>query len=380
MTPQDKGRHCAKCAHVVADLTTATDAELVALFTSDARPKCARFDPRQLDRLLSPRPERSSALPIAAFGSLLAVAAGQEALAQTPPLPIAGEVAIAPPAPPPPAVMGRMRLPVITAPPCAVKGEAMTQGQAIAARPIVPITGDTIMVVTPDPVVPRPGPFTVTGRSLDANTGETLPFAVVSLAEDPATSATSDMDGYFALVLPDSLRGKEIDLLVHYVGYTPRTIHLDPGAGVQGTALDRQPYRILQRISGRVIDAKTHGSVADATVVLTGTTTAGATNEHGLFGFDPPEDRTTPGSCVLQVTTPGYRAQRVTLTGAQWPLATTVALEPAEPSSGHDGPSVLPLGDVELTHSPVELMGEMVIVKEPSMWHKLTRPIRKIFR
>src|SRR5689334_16732797 len=86
MTPAAKGRHCAQCDHVVADLTRATDAELVALFSSEARPKCARFDPRQLDRVMSnePRPaagipQRASAIPVAAFTTLLAVASGSEA-------------------------------------------------------------------------------------------------------------------------------------------------------------------------------------------------------------------------------------------------------------------------------------------------------------
>jgi hypothetical protein len=34
------------------DLTKTSDAELLRLFTSDARPKCARFDPAQLERVL----------------------------------------------------------------------------------------------------------------------------------------------------------------------------------------------------------------------------------------------------------------------------------------------------------------------------------------
>src|SRR5882672_7401434 len=86
MTPAAKGRHCAQCDHTVADLTRASDAELIALFTSDAKPKCARFDPRQLDRVMSPEEtQRSSAIPVAAFTSLLAVAGGTEAVAQQDP-------------------------------------------------------------------------------------------------------------------------------------------------------------------------------------------------------------------------------------------------------------------------------------------------------
>lgn len=159
MTPGSEAgmaeRFCDSCQHSVADLTTATDAELVALFTGDAKPKCARFDPRQLERVLGETPtSRSNALPIAAFSSLLAVAAGQEAMAQGGPvIELTGEPAISAPPPPNISVKGKMRvatsLPLDTVAPCTIKmGEVMPVPHSIPAGldPERTITGDTVVV------------------------------------------------------------------------------------------------------------------------------------------------------------------------------------------------------------------------------------------
>ena len=68
MAPRTSGRHCSQCDHVVADLTRATDAELMALFRDGSGPRCARFHVSQVDRILSSRSNRPTrVLPIAAF-------------------------------------------------------------------------------------------------------------------------------------------------------------------------------------------------------------------------------------------------------------------------------------------------------------------------
>lgn len=84
MSARVRGRFCSSCQHEVADLTHATDGELLHLFAGDNEPpKCARFDPRQLDRVLRTPDERNSTmLPIAAFTSLLVLLSGNEALGQ----------------------------------------------------------------------------------------------------------------------------------------------------------------------------------------------------------------------------------------------------------------------------------------------------------
>ncbi|MBL7953271.1 MAG: hypothetical protein JNM62_16310 [Flavobacteriales bacterium] len=84
MSTRQDGRFCSSCQHEVADLTHATDNELLRLFGGDAEPpKCARFDPRQLDRVLrGPEERNAGVLPIAMFTSLLALLSGNESLGQ----------------------------------------------------------------------------------------------------------------------------------------------------------------------------------------------------------------------------------------------------------------------------------------------------------
>lgn len=55
MTPETGGRGCAKCQHHVPDLSAANDEELYAILSDGDAPKCARFRPDQLDRLVLPR-------------------------------------------------------------------------------------------------------------------------------------------------------------------------------------------------------------------------------------------------------------------------------------------------------------------------------------
>lgn len=96
MAATPSGRFCDRCQHAVADLTNATDAELVTLFSGPGAPKCARFDPAQLHRALHPGQHRRGTLPIAAFTSLLALAMGSETIAQTGTPPLLGDVGIPP--------------------------------------------------------------------------------------------------------------------------------------------------------------------------------------------------------------------------------------------------------------------------------------------
>lgn len=84
MSERTGGRFCGNCQHEVADLTTATDDELLRIFDGDLPPPtCARFDPRQLVRVLRPMNERTaSKLPVVAFTTLLAMLGGNDGKAQ----------------------------------------------------------------------------------------------------------------------------------------------------------------------------------------------------------------------------------------------------------------------------------------------------------
>ena len=84
MSERTGGRFCGNCQHEVADLTHATDSELLRIFDGDMPPPtCARFDPRQLDRVLRPMNSRqTNTLPVVAFTTLLAMLGGNESKAQ----------------------------------------------------------------------------------------------------------------------------------------------------------------------------------------------------------------------------------------------------------------------------------------------------------
>jgi len=84
MSERTGGRFCGNCQHEVADLSNATDNELLRIFDGDLPPPtCARFDPRQLDRVLRPMNERPAyTLPVVAFTTLLAMLGGDDGQAQ----------------------------------------------------------------------------------------------------------------------------------------------------------------------------------------------------------------------------------------------------------------------------------------------------------
>lgn len=83
MTLRPGGRLCSHCNHEVADLTNATDAELMALYRSGSGPKCARFHVSQVGRTLSSHSMRPARIPpIAVFTSLLALLTGCETITQ----------------------------------------------------------------------------------------------------------------------------------------------------------------------------------------------------------------------------------------------------------------------------------------------------------
>ncbi len=267
MSPRQQGRHCAQCDHVVADLTTATDAQLLALFTSDAKPKCARFDPRQLDRALgSAEPKYARALPIAAFTSLVAVAAGHEAMAQGGPITkpvMLGEPAIAQPPPPPPLVTGKMMAVPHSIPP---QCDRPTIGDTISA--IIPeperveerietgnvsieveglVKGDVKLDEDPTEIDsaaaahlepaeipfsdPRDGegPLGIAGFVEDVRSGNMLPEAIVRLRGTDVRVRCNGR-GYFGLRIPEEMVGHELVLDVHVPGSGEMALPLPPNS------------------------------------------------------------------------------------------------------------------------------------------------------
>lgn len=257
-SPAGKGRHCAQCDHVVADLTQATDAQLVALFTSDAKPKCARFDPAQLDRVLGApeAPRQAGALPVAAFTTLAAVASGCESIGQQPPLTTMGEpsaplieqpvaptlqhpllgdtVAVSVPVPPPVEMVAGQSMVVVSEgvvePPCN-KTERATKGE-VDVDPVLqrfelgnvsfrlqPIGGESSFGDVGVAYIPDPADTVeICGTVVDNHSGAPIPFAHL-WSDDLNTHTTTDASGAFRFRLPHASGQPPLRFEVRSPGY-----------------------------------------------------------------------------------------------------------------------------------------------------------------
>jgi len=421
MKPETSGRFCSQCAHTVADLTRSSDAELIAMLRKEAFPKCARFDPAQLDRVMSDEAQRSSrAIPIAAFTSLLAVAAGQEAMAQSQitVMPTVGQAAICRPTTQEPIIMGKMAARPI-APLPDVQGEAHITGDTLITQMIDNVRIQRIdhqpkgrviceqhtmggpMIKSVEVEVNAPvhdvvqvptggtsGDFgdlrsdkrMIGGQVIDVNTKEPLPFVNVAIA-GTSVGAIADVDGRFAILLPDSVTGPAAEMVFRYVGYEARTVKTNVGGAMKDPAPSPKgsAYRTEREISGRVVDARTGSAIADATIGLIGTSAAGTSNEYGLFGFD----RSVNGpatSIRLSVEAPGHVAKEITIAEGP-PFATTISLDPgtsADPTTANDRAA-----EIELYPMEMHVLGEMMITREvekPTLWNKISRPVRRILK
>jgi hypothetical protein len=437
MTPQENARFCASCQHSVADLTRATDAELVAIFSSYARPKCARFDPRQLDRLLGDPEASRRALPVAAFTSLLAVAAGQEAVAQGG-VHVKGKPAIERPIPPNTLRMGKPRIDA----PTRVGGVQIRMGEALpephpmppSAEPVRPLIGDTVVVpqevvtgqmqvrpncasvngtyyyidgvkveVTEGTGIPQsaieevqvitggiPGTYgdvrgggiihiveegpVVRGRVLDASTGEALPFAVVRIAGTEQRTNT-DFDGRFVLTVPDTLQDVPFSVEVVMVGFDRMRI--------EGIRLQAEEAPVActdtadvarMPLSGRVVDSSTGRVLRGATVEWVETGLRCCTDAHGAFGF-PVKDG-AKGSITLRITATGHAAQERTLPLDKLPFCVPIALARGTEPQPSVERAPIDLGDLKLEERNTMILG-MVVAHKPTLWQRVTRPFRR---
>lgn len=327
-TKAGKGRYCAQCDHVVADLTRATDAELVVLFTSDARPKCARFDPAQLDRALGDVAEQRSShtLPIAAFSSLLALASGHEALAQKgAPMPKVGEVSISVPAPPPPHVMGKMMAVPHSIPPT-IDSTHIT-GDTVVVPMDVPlgVSGPRITCVIPPEEVPAIDPppmLEVCGRVVDESTGEVLPFVAVGLRNTPH-GVTTDINGNFTLKVPQREARDLLVLELRYVGYETRTQEviltgdlpepIEPPVDLtlvpmSPTADPKDP----RGVQGRLMDRTTGTPLSDVLIGLKGSDVRVRCDDQGNYFLHVPE-ALGDGPITVEFTRHGQATQVVVL-------------------------------------------------------------------
>ena len=407
----NQGRHCAQCDHVVADLTTATDAQLVALFTSDAKPKCARFDPAQLDRALGAAEQQkrhANPMHLAAFTSLVAVAAGHEALAQqgAPIRRLVGEVAITQPAPPPPIVMGKMMAPVQpdTVMKCsAITGDTVVMNEPeqeeilqrlelgnVHIRPEEEAIRDRSSFGEPSFALTPEDTIEVCGTVVDDRDGRPIAFAQV-WSRDLSANATTDEQGSFRMRLaiadgersvPLEIRARGYELIsrTFMLGDAPEAPAPSPDASVALTS-PVDPHDAMG-ITGFVTDKAKGARVSGLTVRVRGTAASVRCDANGAFFLSVPE-----GLAGKPVTLDVLDARRtlktIALTAHAVPCCVPISLMHDQlPERGAPKTECQDVGTVRLLERRM-LTGVCAVALEPSpptTLQRVTAPVKNAWR
>jgi hypothetical protein len=188
------------------------------------------------------------------------------------------------------------------------------------------------------------------------------------------------MDGTFTLFVPDSLLGRNHSLRVHTIGYTDQLVpltSLQPMIPEPERPTGAPAAHGAGIISGLVRDAA-GDPFANALVMLEGTGVFQYTDEHGLFGFDPPKDykqktvrlRIMAGGASAAAQVPSDRMPFCA--PVRLPVLAAPEVEPGR--NAH-----VDVGVVRMGTSGRYIMGDMRIVR-PSTGQRLTATFRRAGR
>ena len=407
LSPAGKGRHCAQCDHVVADLTRASDAQLVALFTSDAKPKCARFDPAQLDRLLgaAEAPRQAGALPVAAFTTLAAVASGCESIGQQLPLTTMGEpvapvieqplaperaplgdtVAVSVPVPPAAIhmVAGQSMVIVsdgLSAPQCTKTTERATKGEMTVDPILDRLELGNVSIRTEPPSLPDT--IEVCGTVVDDHNGEPIPFAHIwSNALNAQT--TTDAEGSFRFRLPQPSDHTPLTIEVRSPGYLFQKHAIDPAMPAQRPTMPATATAPLtgaidphdpMGIIGSVVDRR-GTQVPGLEIRVRGTAVSVQCDAEGQFFLSVPEP--LMGKPVtLDVLDTDRVLKSIPLSAHAVPCCVPVSLSPEEmPASSAPADACQDVGVIRLRERQM-LTGIVSFSPEPARRDTLDRFLR----
>lgn len=375
MKPETKGRHCAKCAHTVGDLTQLSDAQLIDLVRTDAMPKCARFTKDQLDRVIALETDRPRLLQAAAVGAAITLTA-MDASAQT------GK--------PEPMLMGKMIAPVVLTgepalSPCIKPkddNDGVKMGQAIVPLPVdadvFPIIGDTVVPVAPpvitgglpvrfsDVVVQDVPTRIVHGRLIDEH-GEPAPFVEVSCE---GTVVATDEKGKFSLPVRDDGSPEDPVIAFHSIGYEQREVAV-PIVSARGAACAYAPDASLV---GVVVDEE--GSpVANVTVEVKTLGLRCITDAEGRFSFVV-DEAYTEALTVTAEHSKGAVGSAAIRAGAL-PRCVSITLQSGKGPAVF-APSPIDMGDIVLRPDREMILGDMSIYIAPTRSQRLLSPIKRL--
>ena len=345
---------------------------------------------------------------LAAFTSLVAVAAGHEALAQqgAPIRRLVGEVAITQPAPPPPIVMGKMMAPV----------------QPDTVMKCSTITGDTVVMNEPEPeeilqrlelgnvrirteeeairdrsslgepsfaLTPK-DTVEVCGTVVDDRDGQPIAFAQV-WSRDLSANATTDAQGSFrmrvaiadgerSIPLEIRARGYEFISRTFMLGDAPEAPAPSPDASVALTS-PVDPHDAMG-ITGFVTDKAKGTRVPGLTVRVRGTAAAVRCDAIGDFFLSVPEG--LAGKSVTLEVLDGQRTLKtIALTAHAVPCCVPVSLSAEElPARTAPTNSCKDVGTMRLQERMM-VMGIMAQFPEPpppSTLERMTAPVKNAWR
>lgn len=176
MTKTDIGKFCSHCSKTVIDFTQLTDNEVLQIIELNSGKLCGRLTQEQLNRAIKLQQPTNNSRLYKILAGLLLVGASENLLATD---------------------NQKSQQEIISI----FDNNTNIQTTEIKSEPTV----DSLKNV-------------VQGLVIDAKTKEPLPFASV-LIKDTKIGTTTDLDGKFKLVIPDSLVTDKIYLIIAYIGY-----------------------------------------------------------------------------------------------------------------------------------------------------------------
>lgn len=183
MEQSDKGKYCLHCAKSVIDFTQLSDQQAMQEIERSAGNLCGRFRPDQLNRSLSSHSSANSAPLYKFLTGLLLIGASKQMVAKTD---------------------------------IGIKQNIVSMN----------LSSEFQLLETQSEPTSDSTRNTVSGVVVDGSTKEKLPFAYITL-KNTNIATTTDLNGAFNLIIPDSLLNDELNLIVSFVGFRSKELQLN---------------------------------------------------------------------------------------------------------------------------------------------------------
>jgi hypothetical protein len=202
LSPEGKERYCSSCAKNVIDLTSLKDEEIIKLLDGSKGRLCGKLSGDQLNRLLvQPALQKSRPAVYGVLPGLFLMAA--------------------------------------------TTNSVFGSGQRIPDQPvIVSAQSESVPFQAPESRQADSLEKIISGKLLDAQTREALPYATVHISNS-SIAAITGADGTFSIRLPDSLLEEVITLHVTYIGYKPLSFVVDACNISENTEILIAPMQIF---------------------------------------------------------------------------------------------------------------------------------------